>query len=52
MEIDIHKAIYDMQTLVANTPLTEDERNRHNLNIRALRKVIIEWEQYNAEKNK
>jgi len=52
MEIDIHKAIYDLQALVANTPLTQDERNLHNLNIRALRKVIIEWEQYNAEKNK
>ena len=52
MDIDIYKALYDMERLVSEAKLSEIERRKQNLNLQAIRKVVIEWEQNNAEKNK
>ena len=52
MDIDIYRALYDMERLISEAKLSEIERRKHNLNLQAIKKVVIEWEQNNAEKNK
>ena len=54
MEIDIYKAIFELERLIEVTPLSEAERNKLKTNIQAMRQVATEWQQLkdNGEINK
>ena len=45
MEIDIYKAIFELDRLIEVTPLSEAERNKLKTNIQAMRQVAAEWQQ-------
>lgn len=44
MQIDIYKAIFELEHLIEVTPLSEQDRNKYKTNIQAMRQVASEWE--------
>lgn len=44
MNIDINEAISDFESLVKETPLSEDKRMKLKLNLQAIKQVVAEWE--------
>ena len=54
MQIDIYKAIFELEKMVSDTPLSEADRNKHSANIRAITQVTNEWNKLkeDAKENK
>ncbi len=44
MQIDIYKAIFELEHLIENAKLSESQRNKYKTNIQAMRQVATEWE--------
>lgn len=51
-QIDIYKAIKEIESLISEAPLSELQRDRHKINVSALKQVVKEWEEHRAKENK
>lgn len=44
-KIDINKALFELDKLVEDCPLSKQDRMNQKLNIQGLRQVVREWEE-------